>query len=90
MAKGFKVGTHVRSIVTDDGGVVLNVDTGIYYSLNRIGTVVWNAVKQGEGEEEMVAHILGILSVPSDRVRRDVQSFLNRLSELHLIERDMS
>ena len=31
----------------DDGAVILNVDTGIYFGLDRVGTRIWTLVGSG-------------------------------------------
>lgn len=37
MAAEFKVASNIRSIVNNDGGVLLNADNGLVYSLSPIG-----------------------------------------------------
>jgi hypothetical protein len=83
-----KIRAHVRSVSTKDGLVILDVNTGKYYSLNRTGAVIWTGLERGLTKEELIAVVLETFNVPEDKLRADVDALLKRLSELRIIEKD--
>lgn len=86
IAEGLKVGSHVRFVTTEDGGVLLDVGTGKYYSLNVVGIAVWSGLKEQQTLQEIVTSLMSKFNLPPEKVRSDVAAFLNHLLELRLIE----
>jgi hypothetical protein len=76
---------HVAGEVAGDA-VILSLSNGIYYSLNEVGTSVWQLVKQGRNVGEVVAAIHAAFDVDLDRCRRDVVEVLGRLIDARLLE----
>jgi hypothetical protein len=42
----WRTGAHVRSVTDRDGGLILDLKTGRFHSLNRTSAVVWQVLKQ--------------------------------------------
>jgi len=74
--------------VIEEEAVLLNVDKGVYYCLNKTGTAVWECLAQSKG----VAEILKLLSrrfpdVPLKRLEKDLHEVLRDLEKEQLIYR---
>jgi Coenzyme PQQ synthesis protein D (PqqD) len=71
---------------TIDGEVVMiNLDTGCYYSLDNVGAAIWNRLDSGASLGEMVAWLAS--SYPSDRqeVEAAVEQLVTELQSEELI-----
>lgn len=65
----------------DGESVLLDLDSGMYYGLNGVATVVWNRVVAG-GEvdvDQLVAEVVDEFAVEPDRARREVEAFVEAL-----------
>jgi len=63
----------------DDEMVLLNVETGIYFGLDAVGTRIWALLTQGATEDEIVSQLLDEYEVQPTELRADVSSFLDTL-----------
>jgi hypothetical protein len=65
---------------------ILDLETGTYFSVDRIGTRIWDLLK----EETTVTRICGALleryDVPPETCERDVLAFVERLVDAGLVE----
>ncbi len=52
--------------------IVVNVETGAYYSLNETASVVWTLAAGGATAEAIADHVCSGYDVPEPRVRADV------------------
>jgi hypothetical protein len=68
-----------------DETVLLNLTSAEYFSLNDLGLAVWRLLRAGVDREGLEAVLLRDYDASPEQVRRDVQGFLDRLLELHLI-----
>lgn len=85
-----------RSIVTkapeqvacDMGGesVMLNMQSGMYYGTDDIGTLVWNLLDEPRSVEAIRDTILEQYSVDTDRCEQDLLAFLNEMEAAGLVE----
>jgi len=66
--------------------VILSLANGSYYSLNQVGTSVWELVKQGRSVAEVVDAIHAEFDVDRDQCRQDVVAVLGQLVEARLLE----
>jgi hypothetical protein len=65
--------------------VLLNLNTGLYFGLNRTGTHMWRAIEQGATVREMVEAVSRAFSHPADQVEPDVRSLLAELEAKGLV-----
>lgn len=85
MAKLFEIEPHVRSMIDEDGAVLLDLKAGTYYSLNGLAAQIWLKVVAGEEESTIVSTICESFGVQEDKVRSDIQSFMTGLTGKGLI-----
>jgi PqqD family protein of HPr-rel-A system len=69
----------------DDEAVLLDVETGVYFGLNAIGTQIWNALQQGASPAEIVRQVLAEYEVEPPALQADVAEFLATLQARGLI-----
>lgn len=69
----------------EDEAVLLHLVSGMYYSLNRIGTVVWTLLAQGLPLDDIVAALGARFDVTADEARGDVAALVNHLCREKLL-----
>jgi hypothetical protein len=69
----------------DDESVLLNVETGVYFGLNALGTRIWGLLASGATEDEICQTLLDEYEVEPDRLAADVASFLAVLRDQGLV-----
>ena len=65
--------------------VVLNLDTGIYYGLDSVGTQVWRLLQQPRSLTELRDVITDEFDVAPDQCEADLNAFLGSLSSHGLL-----
>jgi hypothetical protein len=69
----------------DGEAVLLNVESGLYFGMDAVGTQIWGLLTQGATEEEITARILEEYEATPEQVRADLIEFLGLLQEKGLI-----
>ena len=65
--------------------VLLNQENGDYFSLNGIGTEVYNCICEGMEIEEIVNFLLNKYDVEHDILKNDVASLINKMQEKNIL-----
>jgi hypothetical protein len=78
-------GESVVSAELDGEAVLLNVDTGLYFGLDAVGTMIWTALSEGSSQEEIIELILSRFDATPEVVRADVTEFLDTLAAKGLV-----
>ncbi|MBI2376280.1 MAG: PqqD family protein [Deltaproteobacteria bacterium] len=65
--------------------VLLHLGKRRYFSLNRTGQVIWDAIGRGSSFGEIVSQLVARFSVSNDRAEKSVESLLSRLEAASLI-----
>ena len=69
-----------------DEVVVLNADSGVYFSLNEVGGYLWEKIKEGPvSSEELVAFVVEEYDTDEATCREDILRILFELSSENLI-----
>lgn len=71
-----------------DEMVMLDLDSGVYYTLNGTGAFIWRCCEQGQPAEEIVPAITAQYEVSDGVARADLDAFFDSMSELGLIRVD--
>jgi coenzyme PQQ synthesis protein D (PqqD) len=92
--------THVVRAAGGDGGVatrrfgaetlLVPVSSGVgdldsVYTLNEVGTTIWNALAEPMALTDVVATVAREYEVTGDQARHDVEAFLSDLLKLRLV-----
>lgn len=88
--KRFSVAADVCSGTNKDGTIILNVRTGVLYSVIGAGSVMWTRLSSspnGLSPQDIVSWIVAEFSeVPEQVVRRDVEKLLTEFYDRGLLE----
>lgn len=71
----------------EDETVILNIDTGLYYTLAGTGKAIWEMIVDGKGHAEILAKIASRFDVDEKTAARDLDGFIKVLNKEDLIER---
>ena len=70
----------------DGEAVILNLDDGIYYTLNEVGSRIWEHLAEGKGIEQIADKIAVQFETQSQRVEKDVLGLIVQFKEARLVE----
>jgi Coenzyme PQQ synthesis protein D (PqqD) len=70
----------------DDETVIVNLDTGCYFSIDGAGDTIWALVVEGLSQADAVARLCAIYDGDKAVIRAETDEFLARLVEEKLIE----
>ena len=79
------ISRSARLSKSPDGGVVLDVDRGVIFSLNSVGTRIIELLQQGKDAMSVVEAIRREFRVPEEIATKDVADFFVILREQHLL-----
>lgn len=77
----------VTTAALNEETVLLNLETGVYFGLDQIGTIIWSALaEQIDDRSLIVDRIVEAFDVDRQQVEGDVDAFLSSLRDNHLID----
>jgi hypothetical protein len=76
-----RVNDTVITARLEEETVLLNVETGIYFGFDALGTRIWGLLAVGATEEEIFTQLLEEYDVAPERLRRDLVAFLDQLAD---------
>jgi hypothetical protein len=76
-------------MLNEDGGVLLNINTGRCYSLNIFGAKIWTLIGSGRTREELLKELTVECSVPREQLKQDVSKFLADLTKAGVLVADL-
>ncbi len=78
--------SRLKQLAISESGFVFDPLTGHSFSVNATGLAILGALKEGLGVDEAAAHVRDAFDTDrSDDVERDVEDFLARLRNYHLV-----
>jgi hypothetical protein len=72
----------------EDDAVLLNLETASYYSLNEVGTTVWQLLESTENHHDLIERLTAEYDVERERAESSVSDFLQQLEREQLVVRD--
>jgi hypothetical protein len=84
-SSAMKVAKGVRETVNQDGAVLLDIEQGLCFSLNPIGTMIWEMVKDGHSIAEITDALQEEYHLPRSQLVGDISDFLKQLEQMRLI-----
>jgi hypothetical protein len=76
----------VASQVVNGEAVLLDIERGEYFSLNSVGTRIWELCDGTRSATEIVSVICDEFDVAEDVVTADAQEILDELEKVQLVE----
>jgi hypothetical protein len=78
----------VRSVFSQDGAVLMEINQGMMYTSNPVGGRILELISQGVSEENVVATISRECDIAQDTVRKDLEGFVAQLRSYGLVQQD--
>jgi hypothetical protein len=75
---------HLRSVVTQDGAVILDIPHNRMTTLNATGSYVWQCLQRGMSPESIASELSRETGADEAAVARDLNVFLEELQSKHL------
>lgn len=78
---------HPEAFATevDSQVVILEYQTGTYFTLNQVGTRIWHLLEQGKALQEILNELLKEYDVSEQRLHQDLLNLIKKLKERGLI-----
>ncbi|HMK48861.1 MAG TPA: PqqD family protein [Thermodesulfovibrionales bacterium] len=74
----------------DGETVIVNLDSGNYYSLNRVGADIWSMIGTGLKVQDLIEDIAGLYPVEREAIASAVLRFIDELQTEELVVVDNS
>lgn len=81
----YQVHPDVFTTEIDNQVVLLQYETGTYFTLNEVGTKVWQALEQGKTMPEILHYLLQEYAVSEKQLQQDILNLVDKLKEKGLI-----
>ena len=88
LASRVTVAGHVRCTGDGEGYVLLDLEKGLYHSIDGVSAVIWAGLLAGATPRQTASEISQLCNVPFDRVGRDVTRFIQSLHAKGLVTID--
>lgn len=75
----------VTSKIIDGEAIIINLASGMYYSLDKTGASVWMLIGGGYSTEEIAEVMSSRYPVPANRVREDVDRLIGEMVKQNLV-----
>ena len=81
-----RISRNVRTVVGKDGAVLMDVKGGLMFSLNPIGSIIWQQLSDGRTPEQIAERLSSEFGIARQQALTDVNEFVEQLQAQHLIE----
>ncbi|MDP2939179.1 MAG: PqqD family protein [Candidatus Omnitrophota bacterium] len=71
--------------IIDGEAVILNLDNGYYYSLNKTGTKIWNKINDGNNLNEILFSLKTEFQIPENKLKNDLLGLVKDLEKEKLV-----
>lgn len=76
---------NIAATVIDGEAIIVNLTTGVYYSMDTVGGEIWQMIEQGLSVPRISALVVARYQVGEERARTDVEALVGKLSAEDLI-----
>ena len=76
---------EVASKVIDGEAIIINLANGVYYSMDKVGALVWEQVQAGHSLEEAIASVTSQYVVAREQAESNVRELVQELVQENLI-----
>lgn len=85
MSSRLHIPSSVKETASEDGAVLLDVERGICFSLNFIGLQIWELLKKGCDQNQIVDALQKDYSIAREQLQDDVRQFMQDLEASKLL-----
>lgn len=86
MERRLRARDSIISAELDNEAVLLNVETGIYFGIDAVGTRIWSLLEEGSTADEIFAKLRDEYDVAPEVLRADLTEFLDLLEANELLQ----
>jgi hypothetical protein len=77
--------SEIAAQVIDGEAIIMNLTTGIYCSMDRVGAVVWGWIERGHSVADMVEGLTSLYDVPPVQAQADLERLIDQLVQDGLV-----
>ena len=77
----FQVNRRIVFKEVDEQTVLINIETGLYYSLNDTGSIIFRSLREQADCSEILQRLCDTYGVPEEMAKLDLEEFLRALSD---------
>lgn len=81
-----RISKDVLFEILDGEAVLLELDSGTYFQLNRTGTRMWQLIQEHGDPDRIVSQIAGEFDASPAQIKQDLDALLSDLAANGLIE----
>ena len=81
----YQIHPEAFSTEADNQVVILQYETGTYFTLNEVGMQIWKLLEQGKTLQEILNVLLQEYDVGQERLQQDLLNVIKQLEERRLI-----
>jgi hypothetical protein len=78
-------GEEVAAKVIDGEAIIINLANGIYYSMDKVGGLIWDMVQTGHSLEEIIQGVTERYDVAREKVESDVVELVEEMLRENLV-----
>jgi len=75
----------VAAKVVEGEAILINLTSGLYYSMDKVGGLAWSMIVHGSSVEQVAEAVAAHYAVPVARAREDVRRLVRELLDENLI-----
>ena len=76
---------EVASKVIDGEAIIINLANGVYYSMDKVGALVWDLLQSGYTLEEVIVAVTGHYDVLREQAESNVRELVQELVQENLV-----
>lgn len=75
----------VLSEIIDGDVVIINLDTGNYYSLVQSGAFIWQKIEENISVGQLTSYLMDLFEVTESELSKDLTQFIDQLQKENLV-----
>ena len=75
----------VRETINQDGAVLLDIKQGLCFSMNPVGSKIWEMLKKDRSLEQIASALEMEFQVPRSQIETDIAAFVSELRKRNVI-----
>ena len=75
----------VAAEILDGEAVMINLSTGVYYSMDKAGALVWDRLQAGCTLDDVITAVTGTYAVPREQAESNVRELVEELVQENLL-----
>jgi Coenzyme PQQ synthesis protein D (PqqD) len=76
---------EVASKVIDGEAIIINLANGVYYSMDKVGALVWDRLQAGHTLDDVITAVTGSYDVPREQAESNVRDLVQELVQENLV-----